>query len=376
MTERLVIENFGPIKQADIDLRELTVFVGPQATGKSLAAQSAYFLRRYEDLLLSLSSNPCKATRSALEKWLGQDLSVYVMPKTTLYWNSSEPDVQFANEVSWRTGNMQISPSLKERYKTPASFQETEIYIPAGRTLYSFLPPYSLVSRVLASQDWPGFILNFYETLGRTINWLRTEPEDPTHTRAEKFLEERVASIFKGKIHYGDETIQLKMQNGDMLSPTSIASGQMEIWPFWAIAEAGVKSPRFAAATIYFEEPETHLHPLAQRHVMEMVAYLVRNGTRFLLTTHSPYVLYAINNFLMTQKVLDTGNPLPEGSSEDIALRAAQVSAYRFGVDGKVYDIMDRDIGLIDESELDDVADALGYDFSVLQDALDSGIPE
>ena len=48
MSEKLIIRNFSPIKEAHIELRDLTVFVGPQATGKSLAAQSLYFLRRYE----------------------------------------------------------------------------------------------------------------------------------------------------------------------------------------------------------------------------------------------------------------------------------------------------------------------------------------
>jgi hypothetical protein len=372
MTERLVIENFGPIKKADIDLRELTVFVGPQATGKSLAAQAVYFLRRYETLLLSLSDTPVNATVSALEKWFGQDLSIYVNPETRLYWNPSEPDQKSASEICWRTNEVHLSQALEDRYNTQKPFKETEVYIPAGRALYSFLPPYSLLSRVLASQDWPGFILTFYETLGNTINWLRREQDRYSITPSGLFLEERINSIFKGKIRYDEETIALKMENGDILSPTNIAAGQMEIWPFWAIVEAGLKSKRFDSAQIYFEEPEAHLHPGAQRNIMEMVAYLVRDGTRFLLTTHSPYVLYAINNFLMVQKVIDSGKPLPENISKEIALRPEQVSAYRFGIDGQVYNIMDRDIGFIDESELDDVADTLGRDFSALQDILDS----
>lgn len=90
------------------------------------------------------------------------------------------------------------------------------------------------------------------------------------------------------------------------------------------------------------------------------------------LSTHSPYVLYAINNFLMVQKVLDAGKPLPENISPKVALRPEQVAAYRFGDDGRTFDIMDRQVGLIDESELDDVADMLGSDFSALQDSLDS----
>jgi len=48
MSEKLIIRNFGPLKETNIKLRDLTVFVGPQATGKSLAAQSLYCLRRYE----------------------------------------------------------------------------------------------------------------------------------------------------------------------------------------------------------------------------------------------------------------------------------------------------------------------------------------
>ena len=37
--ERLRIENFGPIRDADITFGDLTVFVGPQAAGKSIVLQ-------------------------------------------------------------------------------------------------------------------------------------------------------------------------------------------------------------------------------------------------------------------------------------------------------------------------------------------------
>lgn len=37
--ERLSIRHFGPVQQAEIAPRNLTVFVGPQASGKSLVAQ-------------------------------------------------------------------------------------------------------------------------------------------------------------------------------------------------------------------------------------------------------------------------------------------------------------------------------------------------
>ena len=109
----------------------------------------------------------------------------------------------------------------------------------------------------------------------------------------------------------------------------------MEIWPFWAILEA---SPQLVHifTQIYFEEPEAHLHPGAQRSVMEIIAFLVRKGVRFVLTTHSPYILYAVNNFLMAQKVLDAGRTLPDDVPPETALRPDQVAAYRFAPDGTV----------------------------------------
>ena len=45
----LEVTNFGPIAEARIDLRPLTVFVGPSNTGKSYLAVLIYALHRHFD---------------------------------------------------------------------------------------------------------------------------------------------------------------------------------------------------------------------------------------------------------------------------------------------------------------------------------------
>jgi hypothetical protein len=151
------------------------------------------------------------------------------------------------------------------------------------------------------------------------------------------------------------------------LRPATIAAEQMEIWPFWALVESGhvLEEPH---TQVYFEEPEAHLHPGAQRSVMEIVANLVRQGVRFLLTTHSPYILHAVNSFLMAQKALDAGQALPADVPQETALRSEQVAVYRFSSDGNVYDIMDAEAGLIAEDELSRVAGDMGDIFTRLQE--------
>ena len=44
---QLTVSNFGPIVEAEIDLRPLTVFVGPSNTGKSYLAILIYALHRF-----------------------------------------------------------------------------------------------------------------------------------------------------------------------------------------------------------------------------------------------------------------------------------------------------------------------------------------
>ena len=42
--ERLIVKNFGPIKEVDINLAKVTVFIGEQASGKSVLAKLATLL--------------------------------------------------------------------------------------------------------------------------------------------------------------------------------------------------------------------------------------------------------------------------------------------------------------------------------------------
>jgi predicted ATPase len=39
MNEKLIVKNFGPIKDAELDLKKVTVFIGPQGSGKSALAK-------------------------------------------------------------------------------------------------------------------------------------------------------------------------------------------------------------------------------------------------------------------------------------------------------------------------------------------------
>ena len=39
MNEKLIVKNFGPIKNAELELKKVTIFIGPQGSGKSALAK-------------------------------------------------------------------------------------------------------------------------------------------------------------------------------------------------------------------------------------------------------------------------------------------------------------------------------------------------
>ncbi len=119
---------------------------------------------------------------------------------------------------------------------------------------------------------------------------------------------------------------------------------------------------------LIFEEPESHLHPAAQRQLARGIVRLVNAGVKVLITTHSDIFVSQINNLL----ALGQASPelVAEGGfvAEDF-LRKDQVGAYLFryshelGGSEIVLLEIDPDTG-IDEDEFAQVFEAI-YDESI-----------
>jgi hypothetical protein len=306
------------------------------------------------------------ALTKTLSWWFGNDISTYVDRNSVLRWevanNTQETSLQ---EISWSGNSASISEDLERRIEQQRKLEDVEVYIPSERALYSFLPPYVLSSRFLAAEDWPGYISTFYETLGRTVDWLYRH-QDASEKTSDTFLSSRIETIFKGQIKYLPSTVALKVKT-KTFPITAVAGGQMEAWPFWAIVEAGFRSDRLRSARIYFDEPEAHLHPAAQRIIIEMIAYLVNHSkTQYVLATHSPFVLYTINLLIKAHEIRESGHLLPKEIPLKAILSPEQIAAYRFPDAGIIQNIKDPITNLIDEDELDQVADDLGAIFTDL----------
>ncbi|MDR2345557.1 MAG: ATP-binding protein [Planctomycetaceae bacterium] len=83
--QRIEIENFGPIKHAAFDINDYTVFIGPQASGKSTITRLVYFFMSIEKELYSILIDPNGAfARPSLELWKKK-----IRKKFNDYWDHS-----------------------------------------------------------------------------------------------------------------------------------------------------------------------------------------------------------------------------------------------------------------------------------------------
>lgn len=168
----------------------------------------------------------------------------------------------------------------------------------------------------------------------------------------------------------------LEISDGRRISVANSSSGQQETLPLTIMLAAlpFLTSSR-SGQTVYIEEPEAHLFPSAQRSVIELIATVFnyrKEKLQFFITTHSPYVLTAINNLLQAGILYQNADEEVSYQLEKIvpkykALNTSDLSAYVLA-NGKCSSIVCPETGLIDAKIIDSVSDELAIEFDKLLD--------
>ncbi|MFM5980298.1 MAG: AAA family ATPase [Sphaerospermopsis kisseleviana] len=99
-------------------------------------------------------------------------------------------------------------------------------------------------------------------------------------------------------------------------------------------------------------EPELSLHPDNQRNLARILAKLVNNGVKVVVSTHSPYFVRELNNLIMLNKSFTQADELRRryGYEPDESLNPEKVSAYLFS-DNTINQMeIDHDEGIIAET--------------------------
>lgn len=285
---KLHIENFGPIKNADITLRDLNISVGPQASGKSLFWQLL-------KLLLDAPTIRDEFHRFNID-W-GKDIKGFL----SLYFGEGMEHLSGPDTVIQLDGQTRSLDKLFERRKGNGERVEDMFYVPAQRVM-ALRDGLTRTFLEFRSGD-PYVVRDFSDKLHRLVQteFAKAEKLFPQANRLNGHLRKLVDdAFFRGfSLELSrDSTYQKKLvlkREAVQLPFMAWSAGQREFSPlllglYW-LMPAGKVSRRDNLRWVVIEEPEMGLHPKAISAFMALVLELLRRGYRVCLSTHSLHVL-------------------------------------------------------------------------------------
>lgn len=346
---KLIVKNFGPLKDINIELNKTNLFIGENGSGKSVLAK-----------LITIVTSFDKYSEKIFEEFTKLDID-FISENTFIEFTGIEnlftiknKKIKYGSKVLETISIIDKNKKLLNTFENPDKIDINDMlpkrftsqYIPAERNLVSLLNK-SIYSLLTSEIPLPKHLLHFasqYEKARNEIGKL-----------------ELLGMTFKSengqdRIYY-DDTNYLPLENS--------SSGIQTALPLYLT----LKYFNTKHNDILIEEPEQNLYPKAQ---MDTIKFIVENSSENLyLMTHSPYILSTLNILLFAYKASNTNDILKEKISEIIPeseqINPDDFSAYLIE-NGVSKSIKGKSTGLISENIIDDVGDIIDDEFNGLME--------
>lgn len=399
----IIIKNIGPIKNIKLDLNKVNVLMGPQSSGKSTIAKILCHCQWIEkqtfanirdiDRILLLEKN----FYASLVKY--HRLKDYFNAKSKIEYKGDFLTIKY--DHSKKVADYVIDG--KNGYNYPKI-----TYIPSERNLVAAIPN---LNKYNESNDVVMYFLydwnsarneireqSFSELLGHSVSFKVQDGDDYIVDEGNRIQLTNASSgvqsliplflVIKQSlttIYHQDKPLSLDQRNtisrltaelDEILLETEDKNAdideikeQMKKLGYYCKAKTikGIVTEitkcqdslsgryDYDLTQLFIEEPEQNLFPnIQQKFVYELLEMLQKDDSEssLLVTTHSPYVLFAINNCMMGGLVR---NNVPEEKRESFEsykswIDPKKVSIYEIH-DGKLKNIQDED-GIIEDNYL------------------------
>ena len=450
---KLHVKNFGPIREAEVELKPLTVFVGPSNTGKSYLAMLLYSLAktlsaRQERVLQAIHRSGVSSlpgTPLNPNEWLATVSSPGIVPVVEGAISAFAEEIRriWVEEAKRCFGaEWDIAANQNKKHPPTLSYDYDSLTLDLFDSKKGKLPD---AKQFAASLEWgveqivnetnpltvklaalySGLICGhlYYshrvpgEAMINDVHYLPATRGGMMHSHRDL-----AGVIIRGAASPAPDTGRLNGTSADFLDKLlnigdgemcknrsrentadigglsrriedEILSGQIETqisetgYPFFryrfggkskeqrdiSLLNASTSVSELAPVILFMryylakgsvfivEEPESHLHPAAQRKFASVLAGLVKAGVYVVVTTHSDMILEQLSNFVHAHGYPET-NLLNEKSGER-TISEDQTAVYSFadthpdkGTAVRKIDF-DEDTGMLPRDHLDESSD-------------------
>lgn len=416
---RVSIQNFGPIKKAQVDLnKSFQIYIGAQASGKSTICKVVYFCQKIRDYTLDFLMNSEQFTRNHQNEYLNNYLKYLTrqfmgcfgttkhMQKFLIVYEFGEKKINISlkgngyvrfslsdnlmselhviigeaadmflhrmdSEVMSIMDNISAMGVMKRHLNAVlnslfASDLEI-IYVPAGRSLLATmseqLHDFSVSEMDLTMQEFITLIRSTKSKFGSKIpdiakNYTKTIKGQINNVAVEMAYE-LIRKILKADYTSENDGEKIYFDDTHWVKLMYGSSGQQEA--LWILMLAFVVILENRKVFIVVEEPEAHLFPIAQKDIVSLISLMVNiTGSKVIITTHSPYVLTSTNILLYSEKV--EGHSRGENNyvvPRNLRISFDKFSAYKVEIDStanSLVSLMDKESHMIDTAYIDEVS--------------------
>ncbi len=429
--QRIVVQNFGPLENIDIQIKDFTVLIGEQASGKSTLAKLIYFFKSMSDDIVDeiVNANPKKEENffltilstidERLEKKFGNyfgmlaskidstSIKYYFDDKsfveikqregfqitddtnfTSISYHDDSFRITFLNTIREKYNKaikadtlikkIRVGDELRNDLKTVFKTETNPLFIPAGRSIsvtYGDLIDRIFYGELVKSLSPKNSTLLY----GKSDFFLMQAFLEQVPSLRERYYNATLASetpVFAKKLSKVSQILkgEYKLSNGiegiqieKRHVPLSQASTGQQE-SIRILQDIVVSTIENSHSFKIIEEPEAHLFPNAQKNVIELMVNMINESdNQIFITTHSPYILSYLNNLLFAWKVGQLQPHATNSIAPEFRLNPASFGAYVLR-NGTSQTIFDIETGLIDRNYLDEIFEEIGFEYDALYD--------
>lgn len=356
---QIVARNFGPIEEAEITLRPLTLFVGESNTGKTYLSTLIFALHQVFGV-------PRKEGHlDVFTAELKRCFSVASVSELIRFTGNSRDKMKIAVRCSDNVFHLHASESGTtsegDAMLCTERGQSRAYYLPAGRRGIMQAHEATATAALPMKED-SGILTEFLKPI---VGYQEGNGVSNQMQRIAAALE---AEVLRGAIepkHPVPAAVTMERlefqyrprQAGRGLQLSQASSMVSELAPLVLFLRSVVRP----GDVLIIEEPEAHLHPADQDKLALTFARLIRAGVNVVVTTHSDWFLQRLGILIREGEVMKLGKSVTEPVNW---LVKEEVGTWWFRRDKPVVEIpFDRANG-IEPQDYYDVADEL-YDGAV-----------
>ena len=383
--ERLVIRHFGPVKEIDIRIYPLTVFIGTQGSGKSTVSKVLTICNDMNWIMSLLNGGDQKVpfVKFCIDEYFYDDSFIeYEVQNSFGHYIIQYKEGKFDVEVKDGSKDL-LSQSIQsfifsanqvllsqlgvtdfsdidvlKKYRDIInSNSRTILYVPAERNLAGVMST-SLASMLTAKVPLYDALVEYMSVFEKAKHEFKTYQVP--------FLKSTFTLVD------GKERIQLTDSvdgKERMLPLQACSSGLQSVLPLIMVIDYALRLKCFDSFVI--EEPEQNLYPSNQRELLLFLLSRFGELGNLILTTHSPYMLSCVNVAMLAQRIVKEFPDIQHefvDAYKSISLDSDEVAVYALNQESETYcvNLKNEKTQLIGINSLDLVSDVIGDDFDRL----------